>query len=340
MKALVYRGPREFGVEDTPAPRPTDGQVVLAVEIAGVCGTDLHIHNGGFQSRYPLIPGHEIVGRVVDAAAGVTEPQLGQRVVADEIHPCGRCNYCKRGQASFCSHFYSLGVNGPGAFAQYVAVRAANCFPADDLDLETAVMAEPTACAVHGVEVLDLRPGSDVLLFGAGPSGQILAQLLSHGGAARLTIAAPTEEKLAMARRNGADRTVRINRSPDHGALRSLKSETPEGYDAVVDATGSTAILQLSTHLVRDGGTILMYGITAEDARLTVHPYEIFRRELTLKGSFAQTNCFDRALTALRTGRVNVSGIVTHRFPLSEYACALGALAGGTGCFKAAVVPG
>lgn len=339
MRAVVYEAPRRFEVRDLPLLEPGPGEVRLAVEMAGLCGTDLHIHDGGFFSKYPLTPGHEIVGRVDSLGEGVLGLSVGQRVAADNTVLCGHCFYCRRDEPLFCRNFYSLGVNGPGAFAEYVIVRAEKCFAADDLDLLTAVMAEPTACAVHGMDVLGLRPGSDVLLFGAGPTGLVLAQLLMHGGAARLTVAAPTEFKLELARHYGADHTVRMDRADPGAAMAELRAQAPEGFDAVIEATGAVPVAELCLPLARDGGTVLIYGMAGESEVLGVRPYEVFRRELTIKGSFAQVYCFDRALMALRSGRVRTEGIVTNRFSLADFGRALAALAEDRSCLKAAVVP-
>ena len=315
------------------------GEVRLAVEMAGMCGTDLHIHDGGFFSKYPLTPGHEIVGRVDSLGDAVDDLSVGQRVVADNTVLCGHCPSCRRDKPLFCRNFYSLGVNGPGAFADYVIVRADKCFPADDLSPSTAVMTEPTACAIHGMDVLELRPGSEVLVFGAGPTGLVLAQLLVHGGAARVTVAAPTEFKLALARAYGVDSAVQIARSNPGASLGVLRENVPDGYDVVVEATGAVAVGDLCLPLTRDGGTVLVYGMADEKAVLPIHPYELFRRELTLKGSFAQTHCFDRALAVLRSGRVRTEGIVTHEFHLGEYQSALETLRNDPSCMKAAIIP-
>ena len=339
MRAVVYDAPRSFEVCTVPTPEPAAGEVRLAVEMAGMCGTDLHIHEGGFFSRYPLTPGHEIVGRVDSIGEGVSGLGVGQRVAADNTVLCGHCPSCRRDEPLFCRNFYSLGVNGPGAFADYVLVRAEKCFPADDLSPATAVMTEPTACAIHGMDVLGLRPGSDVLLFGAGPTGLVLAQLLVHGGAARVTVAAPTEFKLALARGYGVDTTVRIDRADPGASLTTLRANAPEGYDAVVEATGAVAVGEMCLPLTRDGGTVLIYGMAEERAVLPMRPYEVFRRELTVKGSFAQTHCFDRALSVLRSGRVRTEGIVTHEFRFGEYESALEAVRDDPGCMKAVIVP-
>jgi len=339
MRAVVYSAPRQFEVRTVPTPEPGAGQVRLAVEIAGMCGTDLHIHAGGFFSKYPLTPGHEIVGRVDSLGDGVDDLTVGQRVVADNTVLCGPCPACRRDRPLFCSNFYSLGVNGPGAFAEYVVVGASKCFPVDDMSLSTAVMTEPTACAIHGMDVLELRPGSDVLVFGAGPTGLVLAQLLAQGGAARVTVAAPTEFKLALARDFGIDKTVQIDRGDPSASSAVLRDNAPEGYDVVVEATGAVAVAEMCVPLTRDGGTVLIYGMANEADIVPIHPYEVFRRELSLKGSFAQTHCFDRALGVLRSGRVRTDGIITHEFPLDEYGRALEALRADPSCMKAAIVP-
>ncbi|HEX6509374.1 MAG TPA: alcohol dehydrogenase catalytic domain-containing protein, partial [Chloroflexota bacterium] len=255
MKAVVYTAPREFSVTSVPRPEPRPGEVLLRSTITGICGTDLHIHNGGFFSTYPLTPGHEIVGTVDAVGPDVDGLQIGRQVAADNTELCGHCYFCRRDEPLFCQNFYSLGVNGPGGFAEWVVVKAQKCFPADDLAPEVAVMTEPTACAMHGMDVLDLRPGSDVLLIGAGPTGLVLAQLVMHGGAARVTVAAPTAFKLDLARSFGVDETIQIERNTLSGGLARLCELAPLGFDVVIDATGAPPIIEHTLSLTKDGGT-------------------------------------------------------------------------------------
>lgn len=337
MRAIVYTAPRTFSLTDVPIPEPGVGEVLLRSTITGVCGTDAHIHDGGFFAAYPLTPGHEIVGIVETVGPDVTGFSAGEQVAADNSTACGACDPCRRGEPLFCRRFRALGVNAPGGFAEYVLVRAEKCFAAGDLMPETAVLTEPTACAIHGADVLDLRPGSDVAIVGAGPTGLILAQLLLHGGAAQLTVAAPTQFKLDLARKYGVDRTVLVDRGRGGETARLLRELSPDGYHVVVDATGSADVLQHLPSLVREGGTIFIYGMAGETDEVHWRPYEIFRRQLVIKGSFAQMNCFDRALAVLRSGRVQTEGMVTSRFALEDYEAALGAL-GSAGCLKAVVV--
>ena len=338
MRAVVFERPYEFRVKQVADPRPGPGEVRLRTVVTGVCGTDRHLLAGGFLARYPLIPGHEMVGEVESLGDGVTGLQVGDLVAADNTILCGHCEYCRRDQPLYCRNFYSLGVNGPGGFAELVVVRAEKCFPLAGLDPMVAVMTEPLACAVHGADVLDLRPGSDVLIFGAGPTGLLLSQLLLHGGAARLTVAAPSAHKLELARAFGADETVQLDRDDlDEGVAR-LREIAPSGFDVVVEATGSPAVLAYGPQLCRMGGTVLVYGMADATDRVPFSPYDIFARELTIKGSFAQTHCFDRALLALRTGRVRTDGIVTDVVPLEKFDQALAAV-GSSASVKAVVTP-
>ncbi len=344
MKAVVYEGPGEFGIVELPTPTPAAGQVVLRVIVAGVCGTDLHLHDGEFGPRYPLVPGHEFVGEVVALGAGVTAPTVGGRVVVDNTAACGHCVDCRRARPAFCRNLVAQGVNAPGGFAQYVVTDADRCFPIGDLDPFVAVFTEPTACVVHGLDVLAVEPGSHIAIFGAGPTGLILTQLLAHSGAGSLTVAAPSAHKLDIAAKRGADRTVLVDRADPAAARAAMLAALSDltgtevladeagtlgggGFDVVIDATGSPDVLAQAPALVRVGGTIFVYGVAREAATWTVHPYDIFRRELTVKGSFAQQFSFDRALDALRTGHVDTSGLITDRFGLDDYDAALAAVA-------------
>lgn len=338
MRAVVYDRPGEFAVRELPVPEPGPGEVRLKVLVAGVCGTDLHLHAGEFGPTYPLIPGHEFVGEVVALGAGADPDLRGRRVVVDNTASCGRCVECRRARPAYCRFLVAQGVNAPGGFAEQVVTDAARCFVVDDLDSEVAVLTEPVACVVHGLDRLALQPGSDVLLFGAGPTGLILTSLLARSGAGRLTVAAPSTAKLGLAEARGADVTVQLDRTEPSAADARLRELAPDGFDVVIDATGAPAVLGPTLGLTRTGGTVFVYGMTPEAAQWPVSPYDIFRRELTIRGSFAQQFSFDRALSALREGRVSPDGIITHRFGLEQYAEVLEAVADSS-VVKAVLVP-
>lgn len=339
MKAVVYDGPRSFTVGEVPTPEPGPGEVRIAIELAGVCGTDLHIHEGEFFAVFPLTPGHEPVGLVDAVGDGVTSVRVGQRVTANGIGSCGSCRACRRGEPLHCRHLVALGVTGPGAFAERMIVPESGVYDADGLAAQVAVLAEPTACAMHGMEILAPRSGSSALLFGAGPTGLILAQLLAHGGASHVTVAAPSAFKLELARSFGIDETVLVDRSDPSGSAASILAAHPDGFDIVVDATGSAAITEQCVPLASDGGTVLVYGVTRQDDRISVSPYDVYRREITIKGSFAQSHSFDRALAALRSGRVRTEGIINRTFPLARFGDALAALRSDAAAHKVVIAP-
>jgi D-arabinitol dehydrogenase (NADP+) len=337
MQAVVYDQPRDFSVRVVETPEPGPGEVRLRMLVTGICGTDLHIHDGDFFARFPLTPGHEPVGIVDKLGAGVEGPRLGARVAANGNSGCGTCAFCQRGRPLLCRDLRALGVTGPGGFAEYMLVPGGQCFPVDDLAPDVAVMVEPTACAMHGMETLEMRPGSDAVIFGAGPTGLVLAQLLMHQGAARVVVAAPTAFKLDLARSFGVDETVLVDRHDATASARRVRDLAPDGFDVVVDATGAAAVSAECLALARDGGSILFYGVTHPEDRIPLSPYEVYRRELTIKGSFAQVNSFPTSIAVLRSGRVRTEGLITHRFPLERFGAALEAVRGDETCLKAVV---
>lgn len=324
MKAVVYDRPTSYVITDVPVPEPGPGQVRIKVIQVGVCGTDLHIHNGEFMAAYPLTPGHELVGTVDALGEGADRFRLGEHVTVNPNVHCGRCEYCLSGRLILCSGLKGMGSNFPGFFAEYVAVPENLVFSVEGLPLDTAVFAEPAACATHGLENLHVRPGSSALVFGAGPTGLLLAQLIRSGGASSVTVAAPKQFKLDVATGLGIDRTVLIDRAdPAATQQQVMDASGGKGYDIVVEATGSAAIGDLCVPLTRNGGTVLIYGVTSADDRVSFSPFDVFRREITIRGSFAEITSFEAAIGALRSGRVRTDGIISHRFGLDQYGDAL-----------------
>jgi len=325
LKAVVYDAPRSFAVRDVPTPEPGPGEVRISVNQVGVCGTDLHIHEGEFQARFPLIPGHELVGVIDALGEGADRFAVGEQVTVNPNIYCGRCAYCLSGRLILCSDLKGMGSNFPGFFAEYVTVPEALTFSVEGLDPDVAVFSEPAACAMHGLERLEIRPGSSALVIGAGPTGLLLAQLIASGGATSVTVAAPRQFKLDTARRLGVDGVVLVDRADPEANVEALRAASPsgDGYDIVVEASGSPDVGSTCVALARNGGTVLIYGVTKGEDVVRFHPFDVFRREITIKGSFAEVSSFAAAISALRSGRIRTDGIITHRFPLSDYAAAL-----------------
>jgi D-arabinitol dehydrogenase (NADP+) len=198
MKAVRYEAPGDFAVTDVPMP-PVPLDVLIKIHQTGVCGTDLHLHHGTYIGVYPLTPGHETIGEVDEVGAEVTRFRPGQRVTVNPNIYCGHCEYCLAGQLVRCANTEGMGVHRPGFFAEYASADHRQVFSVDGLEAETAVFAEPSACAMHGLETLDLRPGGSALVLGAGPTGLLLAQLIGSGGATSVTVADIVPFKLETA---------------------------------------------------------------------------------------------------------------------------------------------
>ncbi len=341
MRAVLYEAARKWSVADVPTPESGSGQVRIAVSQTGVCGTDLHIHNGDFNAEFPLVPGHEVVGTVDQLGAGVTRFAVGQQVTVNPNLNCGHCDHCLAGRPILCQNAKGYGANIQGFFADYAVVPETLVHSVEGIALDTAVFAEPTACAMHGLETLSIRPGSSALVLGAGPTGLLLAQLIASGGASSVTVAAPTRSKLDVALNLGIDATVQISRDDPDANMKRLMDASPrgDGFDIVVEATGSTTIGNICVQLTRSGGTVLVYGVTRADEIIHFHPFDVFRREITIKGSFAEMTSFGAAISALRTGRARTAGLITHRFGLEDYGAALEALASDPSLHKAIIVP-
>jgi D-arabinitol dehydrogenase (NADP+) len=319
MKAIVYDAPRRFQYKDVPEPEIEADDILVRINACGVCGTDLHIHEGEFGPRFPLIPGHEFTGEIVALGSDVKDLKEGQRVVGNSNEACGKCFYCMRGNFLLCLNLRSYGVTQDGGFAQYLRIKADRIFPINHLSPREAVMVEPSACALHGMEVLAMKPGSDVLLFGAGPTGQVLAQLLKLNGAGRLVVAAPAGPKLDLIGHLAADEIVAIDRNDPKKHRNRLHELSPTGFDYIVEATGSAPVCEGALQFARRGGTLLVYGVYPEADSVRFNPFDLFRREITIKGSFAQIDAFPRPLAYLERGKLKVNDIVSDEFELKDW---------------------
>lgn len=326
MEAAYWHAPHQLEIIHTNIPQLTDpDQVLIKVTYTGVCGTDHHVAEGDFLAKFPLIPGHEIVGVVSKIGTDVTNVAVGDRVVIDPtILECGHCFFCLRGNQIMCLNFDGLGVTLPGGFAEYVVSCARKVFKIHNLTDIDATLTEPTACAIHGVERLQAPPGAEVLILGAGPTGLILSQLLKLNGASKVVIAANKGIKTQVAKDiNASDVVIELDRENPDPQWTQIKEDYPFGFDIVVEATGSEKVASNAIHYVRRGGTLMVYGVYARSAMVHWSPAKIFGDEIRIIGSLAQKAAFPRALAYLDSGKLNVKGIVTDIYPIKDFQKAL-----------------
>ena len=336
MKAFVIEGPRRGVVRDIPTPAPQEGEILIKVAAAGLCGTDGHIYLGDFFASYPRVPGHEFAGVVAGVGSGVKRYREGQRVVADPNIFCEKCDYCKRNVQNFCQDFQASGVTRDGAFAEYVVVPEASVFAVGEMGFATAAMVEPLACVVYGQQRARLELGAPVLIFGAGPIGLLHLQLAKVNGAPFVAIGDLREERLALARELGADLTF-LNGAETR---RELGERFPEGFETVIDTTGVARVVEAAIPYVRNAGTLLVFGVCPNDSRISLNPYEIYRRDLRIVGSFALKKTFQPAINLLQNGMIEVGRLIGDRIALEGLPGQLKSLVTGKTRLKTLVFPG
>jgi len=206
MRAIVLDRPGRFRVAKVPDPTPGPGQIVVKVDCCGICGTDIHIMDGEFPpTPYPITPGHEFAGTVAAIGRDVRiDLPVGTKVAVDPSLYCGYCRRCRSGRDNLCENWAAIGDTVDGAFAEYVAVPAANAhLLPDGIDGQLGAMIEPLACAVHGLRRLGGVFGDTVVLTGAGTMGLLLLQLLVHAGAGPVTVVDRVPDRLEVARKLG-----------------------------------------------------------------------------------------------------------------------------------------
>jgi 2-desacetyl-2-hydroxyethyl bacteriochlorophyllide A dehydrogenase len=325
MKALVVESPRRAEVKPVPVPAPGPGEVLIRVERAGICGTDVHIYKGEYVAAYPVIPGHEFSGTVARLGEGVTAFRIGDRVAAEPNIHCGRCPYCLSHRGNHCDRWQAVGVTRNGAMAEYVAVPAKNVFPLPpELSFAEGAFLEPLACVVHAMNRLQPAPGSTVLLFGAGAMGQQLIQALAHSGAAELAVVDVSPKKLRLAEQWGATRTILSDRLEQSG----LRTDYPRGFDVVVDATGIPQVIEQALTYLGPAGKFLQFGVTDKNAKIPFSPFDLFQKDWTIIGSMATNDTFHAALQWARAGRIQLEPLITRTLPLEDVP---GLLAAGAG---------
>ncbi len=325
MNAYVVTEKEHGEVLEVPIPILRDDEVLLEVKAAGLCGTDTHIYQGEYFSEFPLVPGHEFAGVIASAGKNVSRFEAGERVTADPNVACGYCSYCQESMENFCRNFQGVGVTRDGAFAQFVAVPQQCVFPIGDLPFDEAAFIEPLACVVYGQKRARPPIGASVLVVGAGAIGQLHIQLAKRNGAAAVAALDTDSEALKLASSLGADHC--LENSPE--GREELARRYPDGFSMVIDCTGIPEVVETLPAWVRPGGSLLVFGVCPENSRMTVNPFDIFRRDLTIIGSFALKKTFPEALALLQSGDIAVKPLVSRRLDLEAVPQTLAAYAAG-----------
>ncbi len=321
MKALVKRHDAPgLWLEDVPEPSIGINDVLIKVDRTGICGTDVHIHNWDAWARktvpVPLVVGHEFVGEIVEVGSNVSDFHPGA-VVSGEGHVvCGRCRNCMAGRRHLCKDTKGIGVNRPGAFAEYISLPMANVWHhADNIDRDLASIFDPFGNAVHTALTFEIL-GEDVLITGAGPIGCMAAAICKYAGARYVVVTDVNPWRLELAKKMGATRVVDVR----HERIADVQRELgmTEGFDVGLEMSGNASAFREMIANLCHGGKIAMLGIPSED--IAIDWNQVVFNMLTISGIYGR-RMYETwyKMTVMLQGGLDIRQVITHHFDYSEF---------------------
>ena len=319
LAALLY-GQEDLRLEQVPDPTPEAGEVVIQVEAATTCGTDLKVWRRGGHAKMltpPTLFGHEGAGRIVAVGAGVTDWRVGDRIVANNSAPCMKCFFCQRQEYSLCPH---LTWNN-GTFAEYLKIPAPivrhNLLQVPDhLPLVLAAMTEPLACVLHGINRASVKPHDKVVVLGDGAIGLMFVAVLSQY--TEIILWGGNNQRLEIGEKLGAARTFNYHQVTD---IANTVKELTDGWgaDVVIEATGVPSVWETAIACGRPGATINLFGGCPRDTTITVNTEQLHYSELTLKGVFHNTPEYVKAaLSLIASGTIPFDLLISEHRPLQD----------------------
>jgi L-iditol 2-dehydrogenase len=330
MQALVVREPNVLEIQEKPIPEPGRGEVLARVRSTAICGTDAHLIHGDYPGfwppAFPFTPGHEWAGEIVALGPGSADFgwAVGDRVAGTSHNACGACQKCVEGQYNLCENYGKLGLhvqyghNVQGCDATY-AVHGVKCIfrLPDSVSFDEGAVIDPASIALHVARRGNIKPGDTVVVTGAGAVGLLAADGALICGAARVVVVG-RGHRLEKAAKLGFE-TVDTNAGDPVSAVRDLTGGL--GADVVLECAGVPDTLTWAMAMLRRGGRCAMVGIPVQDVPLKCQPLVL--DELELVGSRASAGEMRRVIPFVANGRMRVGDLITHRFPLSDYATAL-----------------
>ena len=321
MKALVKREAKPgLSLEEVEVPKIGINDVLIRVDRTGICGTDLHIHKWDAWAQktipVPMVVGHEFVGEIVEVGSNVVDFHRGDIVSAEGHVVCGRCRNCLAGRRHLCKDTKGIGVNRPGAFAEFISVPMTNVWHhRKDVDLDVASIFDPFGNAVHTALSFDVL-GEDVLITGAGPIGIMAAAVVKHAGARFVVITDVNEYRLDLARKLGVTKAVNISKQ----SLRDVQKELGmfEGFDVGLEMSGNPAAFRDMIDNMCHGGKIAMLGIPTGE--MPIDWNKVVFNMLTIKGIYGREmyETWYKMTVMLQSG-LDIKPVITHRFHYAEF---------------------
>ena len=335
-RAAIMYGTHDIRLEDVPVPEPGPKEVLVEIKAVGVCGSDVHYYEegriGSFVVREPLILGHESMGTIVRLGSEVTKHEVGERVALEPGVPDGTCRECRAGRYNLCPNvrfFATPPING--AFTNYVNIHEDFAFTLpDEISDNAGALMEPLSVGIWACRKANVTAGDHVLVTGAGPIGLLAIQVALAQGATEVTISDVADERLEIARRTGATRTLNVSEQP--------LTESGLEFDTLIECSGNPQALKDGILSLRPAGTAVVVGM-GPDEETSVPLAFIQNKEIWLTGTFRYANTYPPAIDLVASGKVDLDAIVTGYYGLDETEEALQAGQRDPGNVKAIVLP-
>ena len=339
MRVAMYYNNRDVRLQELPRPKIGPGEILVKVIASGICGSD--VMEWYRMRKAPLVLGHEIAGEIVEIGEGVGRYKIGDRVFVSHHIPCNTCHYCLMGYHTACETLHTTNYD-PGGFAEYIRVPKLNVdrgvfLLPDELSFEDGVFIEPLACVVRGQRVANLQAGQSVLIMGSGISGLLHLLLARTLGAGRIMATDVSEYRLQTAKAFGADAVLHAAEDMPESVRRINKGRLA---DLVIVCAGAPAAFRQALKAVDRGGTVLCFATTEPDVELSVPLNEFWRNEIKLMPSYGNSPLDATvAIELIRSGRVPVGKMITHRLPLDKTGYGFRLVAEGGESLKVVVEP-
>jgi L-iditol 2-dehydrogenase len=344
MTAAVLYGKEDVKIEQVPIPRVGEGEVLIKVQVALTCGTDLKVYQRGYHARMivpPALFGHELAGVIEEVGPNVKGFRKGMRVVALNSAPCQACFYCSKHQENLCEDL----LFNNGAYAEYIKVPKRivelNMLAIPQgMSFEAAAMTEPLACVLRGLQETGVEIGDNVAVIGGGPIGLMFLQVAKAIGCNPIAVV-KRDEQVAAAKKFGAEQVVQINDRID--TVEAVRALTPggRGVDVVIEAVGRPQAWQWAIDMARKGGTVNLFGGCPSGTKVEIDTNRLHYSEITLKATFHHTpDTVRRAFKLIAEKKVQPTDYITGEAPLSKLQDILRHMLNRTGDIKTAIIPG
>ncbi len=306
MKAAVLYSKHDIRIEDIPVPEKQKDYHLVKVSYCGICGTDVHLYNGdeGSVKMVPkTVPGHELSGTLVET---------GEKVTVDPNYYCGECSNCIAGNPHYCENIFNTGVTVNGGFTEYVLAHESQIHKIpDNVSLEAAAFAEPISCCIHGADLTGLDSSDRVLILGAGTIGLIMLQLCIAAGADYISVTEPVEGKRINALKLGADSVFDTN-------VITVEKLKKCNFNKVIECSGNINAVKTAIEVCANTGIIMLFGLTHPESEITIKPFDLFKRELTIKASYINPLTMSRAVKMLSNQKIDVQPLISEVITLNE----------------------